>query len=135
MKNTKYTRGQHMNKLDLTELNHFSGTINLYCTPLCKDFTYTDGIKFMADKYGMHWLLNDIAFKHLPKVRKKHPDWFYSVKLTQRKDSEMDLEFTDGNDFIIHKQHYGFVDLIFDKLNLFIQNGNGRSTLMLRSEY
>ena len=45
-----------------------SGSERFYRDPLMAGLVYTDGIKFMADTCGAHWLLNVVA-SHQPAMR------------------------------------------------------------------
>ena len=81
----------------LDELNGFTATAYYYRLPFVKGFVYTDGVAYLAENAGAYWLIELIAFEILPKVVKKSPDWFYSVKLAVNADSKAILTVDDGN--------------------------------------
>lgn len=43
-----------------TEIRQFTGTENWY-QHMTRRITYTDGVKFVAEKYGAYWLIDAIA--------------------------------------------------------------------------
>lgn len=57
-----------MSPLTHEQLNQFSGTDTWY-RHFTKCLTYTEGVKYMADVGGAHWLIDAIA-SHQPKARR-----------------------------------------------------------------
>lgn len=55
-----------------TELKQFTGTENYY-KHYSEKITYTDGIKYMAEKFGAYWLIDLIAFRQptIPNIKDK----------------------------------------------------------------
>ena len=49
-------------KLTETELNQFTGSEHWYRHGLVRSILFTDGAKYLADKAGAYWLLDEIAF-------------------------------------------------------------------------
>ena len=47
------------------ELAQFTGTANWYRHPLARTVLYTDGVKFIAERAGAYWLIDEIALSQL----------------------------------------------------------------------
>jgi hypothetical protein len=48
-------------KLTEAELNQFTGSENWYRHPINRKVLFTDGAKYLADRAGAYWLLDEIA--------------------------------------------------------------------------
>lgn len=137
-------------KLNPNDLLDFCGTEHHYFLPLFRNFLYTDGVKYLASKYEMYWLITDIAAL-LPKITKTHPDYFYCLTLKQPALGQVELIFTNGNNETpIFSQKYDCTNLQFtgcdkngnpiQEMKLFLQQGQNEQgqehyCLMLPSEY
>jgi len=42
----------------LAALAHFTGTTQWYRNPMFPAYTYTDGVKFLAEEAGEYWLID-----------------------------------------------------------------------------
>ncbi len=59
-------------QLNESDLAQFTGSQTWYRHPLMRKISYTDGVKFMADKAGAHWLIDMIVSWQLePKVHEE----------------------------------------------------------------
>jgi hypothetical protein len=56
---------------NLSDLQQFTGTENWYRHPLNRSVLFTDGVRFVADRAGAYWLLDEIALaqRFQPRIR------------------------------------------------------------------
>jgi len=115
-----------MADLELKALNSFIGTQQYHSFYM--GTLLTDGAKYIAEN-GYSWLLTDAVsvIKTTPRIRKEP---FLVIQLTNLKNYECDLIISDGNDNILHKQHYNFTDAQREFTLYFSED-----ILMLSSEY
>ena len=109
-----------------TDLTEFTGTLEYH------RLTYfpilaTDGVKYLAEKAGAFWLVDDIAAVY---VTKKNEYPFISINVIS-KDGKATVKYTDGNYKKIHTQNYEYTDLPEGEYKLFLTD----DVLMLTSEY
>ena len=112
-----------MKKLTESDLAQFTCTENYYRHPF--GITYTDGVKFMAEKAEAYWLIDAIA-----SYQSKEPFqlWELAVKddrsavLTARTDSDQDPFIT---------QEIPYTDFPMERITLWVSDG----VLLLPSEY
>lgn len=57
--------------LQQSDLNQFTGTQTYYRHALNRKVTYTDGVKYFADRAGARWLI-DILATELERLARKH---------------------------------------------------------------
>ena len=104
----------------LTDLDQFTGTEQYYFKPLFRAIKYTDGVKYLAEKYGAYWFL-DIAFSHAISFLKKEE--FMTAELTVNDDDSADFILTDGNDNVLARQSFAWTDFPAREIKLFIEHG------------
>jgi len=109
----------------LSDINHFTGTENLYKHWL--GIIYTDGVKYVAEEAGAYWLIDAIASYYSSTKQHEFQVW----TLTKKQNGEWNLRATDGNDNIIVNQEIEFSDFPIDKIVFYLCD----NTLMLTSEY
>jgi len=114
-----------MDDLELKELGGFIGTQSYYAV---LGANVTDGVKYIMDN-GYSWFVTDTlaVVKGLARL-KAQP--FLAVKLKRTANKEADVTIEDGNDNILHSQHYGYTDAKKDVTLYFVDN-----VLMLSNEY
>ncbi|MDX1962027.1 MAG: hypothetical protein SFX18_02665 [Pirellulales bacterium] len=56
-----------------SELRQFTGTENYYRHWMNSRFVYTDGVRYLAEKAGAHWLL-DLIFSHQAEIIRRSLD-------------------------------------------------------------
>lgn len=116
------------------DLAQFHGSETWYRHALVRTVCYTDGVKFLADAAGAHWLVDKIATLQLePRVGKEE---FQHWKLTHVGDGpQAVLTCDDGNDNVIHSEPIDYTDFPFeggvDPARLYFAGG----VIMLPSEY
>ena len=110
-------------------LAHFTGT-ELWHRTIIPTITYTDGAKYVADKCGAYWLLDDIALHQAePAVKKEEFQvWILRVDLAK---SKAVLSCEDGNDNEVFKVNIPFTDFPLCEFKLWYTN----RVIMLPSEY
>jgi hypothetical protein len=110
--------------LELKALSQFYGTQHYYDV---LGVNVTDGVKYVMDN-GYSWFVTDsiAVIRGVPKVRAEP---FLVVKLKRVGKSEADLIIDDGNENVLHTQHYRYTDAKKD-LKLYCED----NVLMLPSE-
>ena len=109
-----------------TDLEQFTGTLAYHKLTLLPVLA-TDGVRYLVEKAGAFWLVDDIAAVYITK-KNEHP--FIGVTVTS-KDEKAVIKYTNGNYKTIHIQEYNYTDLPAGEYKLFITDG----VLMLPSEY
>ncbi|ERN41356.1 hypothetical protein KR51_00019230 [Rubidibacter lacunae KORDI 51-2] len=115
-----------MTTLTAYDLNRFTGSEVLYRHWL--RMRYTEGVKYLADRAGAHWIVDAIA-SHQPNLRRVPFQLWELVKqegdravLTCREDSDRPL---------LVRQEIAYTDFPLASTKLYCCNG----VLMLPSEY
>lgn len=111
------------------ELGHCVGTEHYY--RLYKEFMLTDGAKLFCELAEAYWLASDLFFMTLSLV-KKYP--FIGVTLVV-KDEQADLVLTDGDEKVLLKKHYNYIDCPEGEWKFFLITENNKNVFMLTSEY
>lgn len=111
------------------KLSQFNGTEYYYKHPMYPNFRYTDGIKFFAETYKAHWILDFIFSNQLkPKVGKE-PFQIWLIKVNEDNSCVITCkEDSDQPNLLRHKIDY--TDLP-DSIQLYFIDG----VLLLPSEY
>ena len=111
----------------LKQLEQFTGTEHYYNNGMNKKILYTDGVKFLAEKCGAYWLIDEIInhliFKNLI------INEFITVDLIKTGKSAK-LIFDDGNGNVLYKKNISFTDFPLEKIRLFYSN----NVILLPSE-
>lgn len=110
-------------------LQHFTGTENWYRHGLFRQFTYTDGVQYVAEHGGAYWLLEAIFSWQSEASVKAEP--FQVWTLTVNEDQTANLEATDGNRKKLAQQHFDFTDFPLPKIRFYLTD----NVLLLPSEY
>lgn len=117
--------------LTQTDLTQFTGTENYYQHCL-RQFVYTDGVYYVAQTGGAHWLLDAIA-SHQPKLLQypmlqQFQHWILKVDLDNQK-AQLICE-RDIDDVVV-TQDIEFTDFPLEQIRFYLVTG----VLMLPSEY
>lgn len=107
-------------------LSQFTGTEQWYKHPFSK-VTYTDGVKYFAEKAGAYWFIDKVLLEYLP-LYTKHE--FLHITLTVLGSTAF-VRVTDGNDLILKKDHVEYTDCPEGEYEFFLTN----DVLLLTSEY
>ncbi|MDI1254573.1 MAG: hypothetical protein PSV16_00605 [Flavobacterium sp.] len=111
------------------DLAQFTGTENWYRHMIVRAVLYTDGIKYLAERAGAYWLIDEIAFYQLSKP--VAVEEFQLWKLTVDPDEKGILQCEDGNGRILLTKKIPYTDFPFDDIKIFFTN----NVMMLPSEY
>lgn len=107
-------------------LNQFSGTEQYYRH--LTGYLYTDGVQFLANEYGTHWLITEILVANHPPLKEEFQVW----KLERVFNSDaFKLRCEDGNKNCVYTKEIPFSDFSADKVELWFTNG----VLYLPSEH
>ena len=114
------------------ELKQFiGGTENWYRHPLNRKATYTDGVKYLAEKAGAYWLVDDIcAAYQLDKEVKATPSQVWKLKVNLDKHTAV-LSLEDGNDKLVKSFDIPFTDFPLEEIVLWFTD----NVLLLPCEY
>jgi len=113
-------------------LPQFSGSENWYKHSL-SGYTYTDGVKYLAEKAEAYWLIDKILIttKHIPKLQLQEYQEFTSWELIVNDDRTATLIAEDGNGHKIYSEKIDYTDFPLKKINLWFEGG----VLLLPSEH
>jgi hypothetical protein len=112
----------------LSELAHFTGGETLYRHWL--GLTYTEGVRFLAERCGAFWLI-DLVGSHLPAVRRDRKARGFCVwRLAVSPDGSAEAVCDDGDDRVIVRQVIEWTDFPLQTATLYLEYG----ALMLPSE-
>lgn len=122
-----------MNRQDITtlkaELRQFTGSEQVFYNPLFRQYRYTEGVKYLAEKAGAYWLLDHIFANQMLDVLKSQP--FQVWKITVNDDQSACISVEDGNDHELTFFHLGYTDFPLPEFSLWFVD----ETLLLPSEY
>jgi hypothetical protein len=117
-------------KLTRAQLAQFTGTDLWYRHSLVRNVLFTDGAKYLADKAGAYWLLDEIALTQRYDQRVAAEE-FQLWKLTVHLDRTAVLVCEDGNGNVVRRTSLPFTDFPLDEITLYCAN----NTILLPSEY
>lgn len=117
---------------NLTEadLHQFTGSEHWYRHGLVRDILFTDGAKYLADKAGAYWLLDEIAFAQRGE-KAVAAEEFQVWTLTVNADRTARLVCDDGNGNTVFEKPIPFTDFPLAGISLYFTN----NTIYLPSEH
>lgn len=110
------------------DLRQFTGTDQWYRHSLCRKILYTDGVKYLADVAGAHWLVDKIATNQMRSKIKAEEFQVWKLKVD---DSKGVLTCEDGNGGRLHREKLTFTDFPLAEIDLWVE-GN---VILLPSEH
>jgi hypothetical protein len=112
------------------DLRQFTGTETWYRHSLNGNFLYTDGARYVADKGGAYWLIDEIALaqRYQPNVMKQA---FQLWKLLVSEESTGVLTCADGNGATVYEKAIPYTDFPLPEITFYYTN----CVLLLPSEY
>jgi hypothetical protein len=116
--------------LTQADLAQFTGSEQWHRHGFIRDVTYTDGAKYVADQYGAHWLLDEIAIIQMHNVRVAR-EAFQVWKLSVRQDQSAALNCEDWNNHLVYTKQIAYTDFPTEGISLWFTN----NTILLPSEY
>jgi hypothetical protein len=117
-------------KLTKADLEQFTGSETWYRHGINRKVLFTDGAKFLADRAGAYWLLDEIAIIQ-PYEKRVAAEEFQVWKLAVRPDHTATLSCGDGNGHIVFSKEIPFTDFPLDEVTLWFAN----DTIYLPSEH
>jgi hypothetical protein len=117
-------------KLSKSDLAEFTGTEKWYRHTLVQNFLYTDGVKYVAEKAGAYWLIDEIAFQqaHPLVKREEFQVWTLNVDLEQ---STATLTCDNGNYQIVFTKQISYTDFPMEEIKIYVAD----NVILLPSEY
>ena len=117
-----------------TLLNEFTGSECYYRHALTK-LVYTEGVQYLADRFGCYWLLDRILIEASLNKNLSKEDfqvWTLSREVTlTRKELGFVLSCTDGNGRVLFSESIEYSDFAAGKVTLWLTD----RVLLLPSEY
>jgi hypothetical protein len=111
------------------KLRQFTGTGTWWRVRLAPGVTYTDGVKYLSETVGAHWLIEEIALAQLHnKAVRPHPFQVWTLTVETRGG---ELKCTDGNDNVLFTKRITFTDFPLDEIVLWCVD----KVILLPSEY
>lgn len=113
-----------------SDLSQFTGTEQWYRHSLVRTILYTDGVKYMAERAGAHWLVDEVALaqRFIPAVRAEE---FQTWTLAVAADKTAKLICDDGNGDVVYEKAIEFTDFPMDSIKLYFTD----NVILLPSEY
>ena len=111
-------------------LAQFTGTGIWYRHPLFRDFLTTEGVQYLANSAGAHWLVDTIAGLQLAEASVR-AEAFQVWTLKVEADRCAVLTCTDGNDGLVFRANISWTDFPLGEIDLWYAN----NTLYLPSEH
>lgn len=116
-------------KLTHSDLRQFTGTDQWHRHGLMRNITYTDGVLYVAETAGAHWLIDKVATLQLePHIRAE--EW-QSWKLVVNENQSALLTCDDGDGNIVHSEKIDWTDFPLDRIELWMEGG----VILLPSEH
>ena len=117
-------------KLTRADLAQFTGSENWYRHGLVRNILFTDGAKFVADRAGAYWLIDEIALaqRYDQTVAKEE---FQLWKLKVNPDQTAVLACENGNCDVVLSKKIEFTDFPLAEISFYVTN----NTILLPSEY
>jgi hypothetical protein len=117
-------------ELSTTDLAQFTGTEQWYRHALNGGVHFTEGAKYVADRVGAYWLLDEIALTQLYDKRVK-AEGFQVWKLNVNTDMTADLTCEDGSNNAVYFKKIPFTDFPLEGITFWFTD----NTILLPSEY
>src|SRR5262245_50893575 len=103
------------------DLQQFTGSEHWYRHALNRKVLFTDGAKYLADKAGAYWLLDEIALIQ-PYDKLVAAAAFQVWKLSVRPDCTATLTCEDGDGKTVFTKEITFTDFPLDAITLWFAN-------------
>lgn len=118
--------------LTKSDLAPFTGSQLFLPHGLSRNYIFTEGARFLAERAGAYWLLDKIALQS-PAI---HREDFQIWKLTVREDRTATLTAEGGDQTVLKIEELTYTDFPLPEITLWaIRNELGGFTIMLPSEY
>ena len=114
-------------KLDLNQFTGGTGT--WWRHPLHPKYTYTDGMKYVAEQCGAYWFIDKIFATQSEQAMKKQAFQVWKIQVLQ--DSQAVITVEDGNDNILATYPLDYTDFPTQGVSVWFTD----NVLMLPAEY
>ena len=108
-------------KLTKADLQQFTGTDHYYRHSINPHVLFTDGVKYLADKAGAYWLLDEIALMQRYN-RMVATEEFQVWTLSVGTGNTASLKCEDGNGNVVFLKNITFTDFPLDEIKLWFSN-------------
>lgn len=108
--------------LTKSDLAHFTGTEHWYRHNLVRRVVYTDGVKYVAEKGGAYWLIDEIALGQTKPRIAEQPFQVWKLKLDEGGSSAM-LTVEDGNGNEVSGKRIEFTDFPLPEITIWAEDG------------
>jgi hypothetical protein len=108
-------------KLSEADLMQFTGTEHWYRHMLNRNVLYTEGAKYLAERAGAYWLLDEIALIQ-PYDKRVAAEEFQVWKLVVRPDRTATLTCEDGNSNAVFSKEIEYTDFPLAEISLWYSN-------------
>lgn len=108
-------------KLIKADLDQFTGSEHWCRHGINRNVLFTDGAKYLADRAGAYWLLDEIAIIQ-PCDKRVAAEEFQVWKLAVRPDHTATLICDDGNGNVVFSKEIPFTDFPLDEITLWFAN-------------
>lgn len=112
-----------------SDLAQFTGTTNWYRHALARSILYTDGVRFVAERAGAYWLIDEIALVQGAALVLQDEE-FQTWSLIVDGNAAV-LRCDDGNGRVLLEKQIGYTDFPEPGIELYFTDG----VIMLPSEY
>ena len=107
-------------KISHHDLAQFTGSEQFYRHSLMRSINYSEGVHYLAETAGAHWLVDKVATLQLePEIKREE---FQVWKLNVANDAGT-LTCEDGNGNVVHSEEITFTDFPLDHIDLWFANG------------
>jgi len=117
--------------MTLENLNQFTGTEQWYRHPLCRRYTYTDGVKYVAEEGSAYWLIDDILIHTSCTKKLKDQDFLVWKLIRNEEGNGAKLICEDGDYNRLFCTESEFTDFPLKSIEFYLIN----NILLLPSEY
>lgn len=120
-----------MATLSLPDLQHFTGSENIYRHGIVTWVLYTDGVRCVAEQAGAYWLIDEIALSQRFNKKVSAEEFQVWILKVNSEDHTAVLTCDDGNNNIVFSKAILFTDFPLPEIKLYFTN----NTICLPSEY
>ena len=114
----------------LNELAQFTGTEHWHRHPLASGMLFTDGVKYVADRVGAYWLLDEIVLaQRFEKAVAAEEFQLWELRVAENLSATLTCD--DGSGHIVYSKEIPFTDFPACGVKLYMCN----SVIHLPSEY
>jgi hypothetical protein len=127
---TRETTMQNQNPLTTAELDQFTGTEHWYRHGLIRHILFTDGARYLAERAGAFWLLDEIAIaQRYEKAVAVEPFQVWKLKVRAGRSATLCCE--DGDGKAVYTKPISFTDFPLPEVALYFTD----NVILLPSEY